>query len=140
MPSIIYASRVESGRVGSGRLNLNRFKAGSRPTSHIFFLSHNFRMNRQNDHKVDELYKVYLDPSSHLFLDSNTQRIYEQANRDATLAPTTHAEIYRYQRSLEDISRARQRRNIGQKQRHLSQRKWITWAPKCVLLGRTKPK
>lgn len=93
-------------------------------------------MNRQNDHKVDELYKVYLDPSSHLFLDSNTQRIYEQANRDAALAPTTHAEIIRYQRSLEDISRARQRRTIGQKKRHLSQRKWITWAPKCVLLGR----
>ena len=95
-------------------------------------------MNSRKDRKIDKLYQVYLDPSSGLFLDSNAQRIHAKANRDAALAPVTYAEIDEYKKSLEDISRARQRRAIGNRQRHLSQRKWLVWAPKCVLLGRQK--
>ena len=96
-------------------------------------------MNNQEennfDKKTDQLYKLYLDPASGLFLDSNLPRIYQAANRDAQLAPTDYNSIIRYQRSLESISRSRQRRAIGNRPRHLSFRRWITWGPKNILLG-----
>ena len=105
---------------------------------HLFFTV-SIIMNNQNeadfDQKVDSLYKLYLDPASGLFLDSSLPRIYQQANRDAQLAPTDYNSIIRYKRSIEAISRSRQRRAIGNRPRHLSFRRWITWGPNNILLG-----
>ena len=92
--------------------------------------------NKEYDNKVDVLYnKLYKDPSSSVFLDSSTKRIYEAAKRDARLAPIDRSTIERYKLSLESLSRNRQRRAIGTRKRHLSYRKWICHGPKNIICG-----
>lgn len=88
------------------------------------------------DKQVDILYnKLYKDPTSKVFLDSSLERIYEAAKTDARLAPIDRGTILRYKLSLEDLSRNRQRRAIGNRKRHLSFRSWVVYGPKNILCG-----
>lgn len=91
---------------------------------------------KEYENKVHTLFKLYKDPTSKLFLDSSTQRIYEAAKKDARLLPIDRKDIIRYKLSLESLSRNRQRRYIGSKKRHDSYRSWIVHGPKNILCGR----
>ena len=89
---------------------------------------------REYDNKVDTFYnKLYKEPSSGIFLDTNTRRIFEAAKQDARIAPVSRADIERFKLSIESISRNRQRRTIGNRSRHLSFRRWKCFAPKCIV-------
>ena len=92
---------------------------------------------REYDRQVDVLFnKLYKDPSSGVFLDSNLERIYQAARRDARLVPIDRGTIYRYKRTLEQFSRQRERRAIGSRRRHESYRQWKIWGPNNVLACR----
>ena len=86
--------------------------------------------------KVDILYnKFYKDPSSGVFLDNSTNRIYQTARQDASLVPIDRKTIERYRLSLEVLSRDRQRRYLPSKIRYKSWRSWVVHGPKNILAG-----
>ena len=91
---------------------------------------------KEYENKVHQLYKLYKDPSSGLFLESSGKRIYEAAKRDARLAPISRQDIERYKLSLESLSRNRQRRYLGSRKRHNSYRSWKVYGPKNILCGK----
>ena len=82
-----------------------------------------------------ELYKLFQDPTSKFFLETNTERIYEQAKEDSRLYPITRDEIEKFKHSIETISRSFESRTLRSRQRHLRYRKWITYGPLNILLG-----
>ena len=88
-----------------------------------------------DENTTKELYKLFQDPTSKFFLETNTERIYEQAKEDSRLYPITRDEIEQFKHSIETISRSFETRLLRSRQRHLHYRKWITYAPLNILLG-----
>ena len=84
---------------------------------------------------VDSLYDLYRDPSSGIFLETSTKKIYDKVKRDSRFYHVDYATIERYKRSLETLSKNRERRVLGHRKRHLSFRKWRTYGPRNILLG-----
>ena len=86
--------------------------------------------------KVDILYnRFYRDPSSGVFLDNSTNRIYQAARQDGSLVPIDKKTIDRYRLSLEVLSRDRQRRYLPSKVRYKSWRSWVVHGPKNIIAG-----
>ena len=83
-----------------------------------------------------QLYKSFQDPTSRLFLETNSNRLYQAAKEEASLFPVTHAEIDQFKRSVESISRSFESRTLKARRRHLQYRKWITYSPLNILLGK----
>ena len=83
-----------------------------------------------------QLYKSFQDPTSRLFLETNSNRLYQAAKEEASLFPVTHAEIDHFKRSVESISRSFESRTLKARRRHLQYRKWITYSPLNILLGK----
>lgn len=84
---------------------------------------------------VDGLYDLYRDPESGIFLETSTRKIYDKVKNDSRFYHVDHATIRRYKRSLETLSRNRERRALGYRKRHLSFRKWRTYGPNNILTG-----
>ena len=85
--------------------------------------------------KLNLFYKRYRDPQSGFFLESNTNRIYEESKRDSYLHSVTRKEILRFKNSLSTLSKNKERRILRGRKRVCSYRKWISWGPKNILLG-----
>ena len=83
-----------------------------------------------------QLYKSFQDPTSRIFLEKNSDRLYRAAKEDSNLFPVTRAEIDQFKRSVEAISRSFESRTLKARRRHLQYRKWITFGPLNVLLGK----
>ena len=100
----------------------------------IAFLS---RKNREpmNENTTKELYRLFQDPTSKFFLETNTEKLYEKAKQESKLYPVTREEIQHFKHSIETISRSFETRLLRSRQRHLHYRKWITYAPLNILLG-----
>ena len=84
---------------------------------------------------VDGLYDLYRDPNSGIFLETSTRKIYDKVKNDSRFYHVDYATIERYKRSLETLSRNRERRALGYRKRHLSFRKWRTYGPNNILTG-----
>ena len=69
---------------------------------------------------VDSLYDIYRDPDSGLFLETSTQKIYDKVKNDSRFYHVDLAIIERYRRSLETLSKNRERRVLQGRKRHLS--------------------
>ncbi len=69
---------------------------------------------------VDSLYDIYRDPDSGLFLETSTQKIYDKVKNDSRFYHVDRATIERYRRSLETLSKNRERRVLQGRKRHLS--------------------
>ena len=85
--------------------------------------------------KLNLFYKRYRDPQSGFFLESNTNRIFEEAKRDSYLHSVTRKDIVRFKNSLSTLSKNKERRILRGRKRVCSYRKWISWGPKNILLG-----
>ena len=69
---------------------------------------------------VDSLYDIYRDPQSGLFLETSTQKIYDKIKNDSRFYHVDRTTIERYKRSLETLSKNRERRVLQGRKRHLS--------------------
>ena len=92
-------------------------------------------MNQSFTGTVDGLYDLYRDPNSGLFLETSTDKIYNKVRKDSRFYHVDRPTIERYKRSLETLSKNRERRVLGYRKRHLSYRKWRTYGPNNILLG-----
>ena len=92
-------------------------------------------MSHEFDQNIDTLLHNYQNPSSRLFLETSDRQIYEGAKKDAASHPIDHSTIIRFKRSIEQLSRLRERRTIGNRPRHLNTRSWKVYGSNCILLG-----
>lgn len=69
---------------------------------------------------VDSLYDLYRDPNSGLFLETATNKIYDKVKNDSRFYHVDRSDIERYKRSLEALSKNRERRVLKGNKRHLS--------------------
>ena len=80
-----------------------------------------------------EIYRLFKDPNSDLYLQQNTEALYQAAKREGKFL--TRAEIRTFQDSVEATSRNFEIRVLKSRKRHLSYRKWISFSPLHILAG-----
>ena len=86
---------------------------------------------------LQNFYSLYRDSQSDIFVDKNTERIFQQAKKDAILDPITHSDIQRYKLSLSTLSRDHERRVLRGRRRVLSFPKWLTYGENNILCADT---
>ena len=102
----------------------------------IFFLQLSTEMNNNQDEYVTrKLYELYRDPESRLFLQTDTEKIYQAAKNDAKIHPVTRKEIHDFKSSIESASRDFETRTLRSRQRHITHRQWLSFSPLSILLG-----
>ena len=109
-------------------LPLNNYSATQTPNA-------NEMNNTPNEHATRKLYELYRDPESHLFLQSDTKKIFEAAKNDAKIYPVTRKEILDFKASIESASRDFERRTLRSRVRYTAHRRWISYSPLSILLG-----
>lgn len=82
---------------------------------------------------TQEIYNLYKDPNSDLYLQQNTEALYQAAKREGKFL--TRGEIRTFQRSVEAQSRNFEARILRSRKRHLSFRKWLSFSPLHILAG-----
>ena len=97
-------------------------------------------MNSNDDQTTQRLYQRYRDPNSQLFLQSDTNKIYEAAKKDARIYPVTRKEILAFKQSVETASRNFEARTLRARARYTTYRRWLTFSPLSILLGTSDPK
>ena len=80
-----------------------------------------------------EIYQLYRNPNSDLYLQQNTEAIYQAAKREGKYL--TRAEIETFKHSVESTSRNFEARVLRSRKRHLSYRKWLSFSPLHILSG-----
>ena len=80
---------------------------------------------------TQEIYNLYKDPNSDLYLQQNTEALYQAAKREGKFL--TRGEIRTFQRSVEAQSRNFEARILRSRKRHLSFRKWLSFSPLHIL-------
>ena len=80
---------------------------------------------------ISEIYKLYKDPQSGLYLQSNTESLYQAAKREGKFV--TRAEIELFKNSVESHSKNFEARVLRSRKRHLSYRKWVCFSPLHIL-------
>lgn len=86
---------------------------------------------------LQDFYSLYRDPQSDIFVDKNTERIFQKAKTDAILNPIKHSDIEKYKLSLSTLSRDHERRVLRGRKRVLSFRKWLTYGENNILCADT---
>ena len=92
-------------------------------------------MDNSNETTTKQLYQSFKDPSSALFLETSTKRLYELAKQDAKLSTVSYNDIKRFKTSVESISKSFEQRTLRSRQRHLQYRQWRVFGPLNILLG-----
>ena len=87
---------------------------------------------------LEALYQDFLDVNSKNFASVNVDQIYRNSLEDAQRHPVSHDAIKELKTSLESISREKERRILRGQKRKASFRKWLTFAPRHIILGRTE--
>ena len=85
--------------------------------------------------RLRRLHHLFTDPKNSIFLSRSVNELLRFTRNDPILRRLTRADIIQYQRSLSDISRDREVRILRNRRRHLSYRKWRTFAPGHILLA-----
>ena len=85
--------------------------------------------------RLKRLHEIYTDQNSSVFLTKNINKLMRFAKTDPNTAILSRSEILQYQQTLSDISRDREARILRNRKRHLSFRRWRTFAPGQILLG-----
>ena len=81
------------------------------------------------------LSKSYRDPTSHLFLENGSDRIYEAAKNDSNIFKASKTEIKDYQDSLSELSRSYEARLLHNQNRSLQRRSYINFSSLNILVG-----
>ena len=81
------------------------------------------------------LSKSYRDPTSHLFLENGTDRIFEAAKNDSRIFKASRSQIKQYQESLSEISRSYEARLLHGQNRSLQRRSYINFSSLNILVG-----
>ena len=84
---------------------------------------------------INKIYQQFRNPNSDLFLQINTDKIFDIAKRDPSLAGVTRSDVLQFKRKVESISRSFQSRILKSRPRHDQFRSWITFGPLNILLG-----
>ena len=87
---------------------------------------------------LEALYQDFLDVNSKNFASVNVDQIYRNSLNDAQRHPVSRNAIEKLKSSLESISREKERRVLKGRKRKASFRKWLTFAPRHIILGRTR--
>ena len=80
---------------------------------------------------TSELYKLYKNPNSDLYLQQGTEALYQAARKEGKFV--TRSEIQTFKNSIEALSRNYGRRVLKSRKRHLSFRKWLSFSPLHIL-------
>ena len=81
------------------------------------------------------LSKSYRDPTSHLFLENGTDRIFAAAKNDSRIFKASKSQIEQYQQSLSEISRSYEKRLLHGKNRAIQRRSYINFSSLNILVG-----
>lgn len=84
-------------------------------------------------HVFETLFDNFTSPESDQFMNINVQDIYNSAQNDSSLFPTTLNDIYNWKYDTDSISRATERRTLHGARRKLSHRAWKTYAPQSII-------
>ena len=87
---------------------------------------------------IKQLHQLYRNPNSPLFLQSDTNRIYETIKSDAQIDPISRREISDFKASVETLSRDFEARTLRSRARYTSHRQWISFSPLSILLGKSR--
>lgn len=86
---------------------------------------------------LQNFYSLYRDPQSDIFVDKDTERIFQKAKKEAILNPIKRSDIQKYKLSLSTLSRDKERRILRGRRRVLSYRKWLTYGENNILCADT---
>ena len=79
------------------------------------------------------IYAQFINPNSKLFLETNSEKLFQAAKEDANLFPVTRDEIQFFKNNLETASRNFQSRVLRDRPRYLRFKSYITFAPRTIL-------
>ena len=83
-----------------------------------------------------DIYRQFINPNSELFLETNTEKIFQAAKNDANLYPVSRDEILTFKKNLELSSRNFEQRTLGNWQpRYLNYKSYISFSPRSIICG-----
>ena len=83
-----------------------------------------------------DIYSQFINPNSDLFLETNSEKIFQAAKKDANLYPVSREEIAKFQSNLELKSRDFQQRTLGNRgPRYLNYKSYISFSPRSIIAG-----
>ena len=77
----------------------------------------------------------FFDINSPIFGETNVHKIYQEAKKKTTLEPASIASIKELQSRVEAISKMRERRQLKGLRRKISNRSWLSWAPRHLIVS-----
>ena len=93
-------------------------------------------MNNDELKVSKDIYAQFRNPSSNLFLETNTEKIFQAAKTDANLYPVSRDEILAFKNNLELASRNFEQRTLGNRRpRYLNYRSYISFSPRSIICG-----
>ena len=101
----------------------------------MFFFLFLVIMSNNEFEVAKRIYGQFLNADSDLFLQTDSQALYDAAKNDSTLHPVTRDEIQYFKNSLEIASRSFQKRLLKGRKRSLNFKSYLSFAPRSILAG-----
>ena len=104
--------------------------------STLFTVNSVLTMNNDELKVSKDIYRQFINPNSELFLETNTEKIFQGAKNDANLYPVSRDEILAFKDNLELASRNFEQRTLGNRQpRYLNYKSYISFSPRSIICG-----
>ena len=105
----------------------------------VHFMSPDTGVLTMNDDELKvsrDIYAQFVNPTSKLFLETNTEKLFQAAKFDANLYPVSREEIQKFKENLELASRHFEQRTLGNRQpRYLNYKSYISFSPRSIICG-----